>query len=328
MMNLEHLMSEVRLLVKRFGGTDGCEDVSKYIEASERKMFFSIESVDTCQFIMDMVIWAKYGYSVFDVDDDLLAGLLLTSPSDAPVFPHLPLPSFVIRLSPGFVPYPRLATGAQEQSWLVAIHVSYLRNVPDDVNSSGANLLRISMMNDPEMRDGLTFTSVVNEAKFVSAQHLLKQDASFLWEDSTVSDPEYKRLEDMVVRIVFNLCSWLESVGGLSSRKQANLREYQEAKKRQLPRSKRWVLCSEIPISAEIVEAAKQSGQGSSRGWHVTRRYVVRGHLRNQVCGVGRQDRRVIWVAPYWKGPEGGDVLNHLYRASEKLRKSKRDGRI
>jgi hypothetical protein len=36
---------------------------------------------------------------------------------------------------------------------------------------------------------------------------------------------------------------------------------------------------------------------------------VVRGHHKRQVIGVGRKLRKVIWVQPYWKGPEGAPIL-------------------
>ncbi|MBI4918178.1 MAG: hypothetical protein HY825_20240 [Acidobacteria bacterium] len=34
-------------------------------------------------------------------------------------------------------------------------------------------------------------------------------------------------------------------------------------------------------------------------------RWIVRGHWRNQPCGPGRMQRELIWICPYWKGPEG-----------------------
>ncbi len=31
---------------------------------------------------------------------------------------------------------------------------------------------------------------------------------------------------------------------------------------------------------------------------------MVRGHYRNQACGVGRMERKTIWIEPHWRGPE------------------------
>lgn len=38
-------------------------------------------------------------------------------------------------------------------------------------------------------------------------------------------------------------------------------------------------------------------------------RWVVRGHWRWQACGVGRKDRRRIWIAPFVKGPENAPLF-------------------
>lgn len=38
-------------------------------------------------------------------------------------------------------------------------------------------------------------------------------------------------------------------------------------------------------------------------------RWIVRGHWRQQACGKGRQDRRRIYIAPHYKGPEDGTLV-------------------
>jgi hypothetical protein len=41
---------------------------------------------------------------------------------------------------------------------------------------------------------------------------------------------------------------------------------------------------------------------------------LVRGHYKRQVVGVGRSGRKVIWVEPYWRGPEDAPILVHPYK--------------
>ena len=41
---------------------------------------------------------------------------------------------------------------------------------------------------------------------------------------------------------------------------------------------------------------------------------LVRGHRKRQVIGIGRTGRRVIWVDPYWRGPEGAPILARPYK--------------
>src|SRR5690606_27549446 len=42
---------------------------------------------------------------------------------------------------------------------------------------------------------------------------------------------------------------------------------------------------------------------------HFGHRWVVRGHWRWQPCGPGRADRRLTWVRPHVKGPEGAPLV-------------------
>jgi hypothetical protein len=38
-------------------------------------------------------------------------------------------------------------------------------------------------------------------------------------------------------------------------------------------------------------------------------RWIVRGHWRQQACGKGRTERRRIYIAPHYKGPEDGTLI-------------------
>lgn len=45
---------------------------------------------------------------------------------------------------------------------------------------------------------------------------------------------------------------------------------------------------------------------------------LVRGHYKRQVIGVSRSGRKVIWVEPYWRGPEDAPILARPYRVGPK----------
>lgn len=40
---------------------------------------------------------------------------------------------------------------------------------------------------------------------------------------------------------------------------------------------------------------------------------LVRGHHKRQVIGVARSGRKVIWIEPYWRGPEDAPILARPY---------------
>ena len=42
---------------------------------------------------------------------------------------------------------------------------------------------------------------------------------------------------------------------------------------------------------------------------------VVRGHYKRQVTGSDRCGRKVIWIEPYWRGPEDAPILARPYRS-------------
>lgn len=53
---------------------------------------------------------------------------------------------------------------------------------------------------------------------------------------------------------------------------------------------------------------------GSGRGAPPSVQTLVRGHHKRQVIGVGRSGRKVVWIEPYWRGPEDAPILTHPYQ--------------
>lgn len=44
-------------------------------------------------------------------------------------------------------------------------------------------------------------------------------------------------------------------------------------------------------------------------------RFMVRGHWRNQPHGEGLASRRLVWIRPYFKGPDMAELVNRPYKA-------------
>jgi hypothetical protein len=42
-------------------------------------------------------------------------------------------------------------------------------------------------------------------------------------------------------------------------------------------------------------------------------RFIVRGHWRNQPYGESLANRKLIWIKPYWKGPDMGQLVSRPY---------------
>jgi len=78
-----------------------------------------------------------------------------------------------------------------------------------------------------------------------------------------------------------------------------------------------WEIGREVPLVQSLVDAARARGERDRAKWHLCKRFVVRGHWRRQAVGVGRAERRLIFVAPFWKGPRDGTGIAHLYNSEE-----------
>lgn len=99
--------------------------------------------------------------------------------------------------------------------------------------------------------------------------------------------------------------------------------ELAEVERDPLPRTmRRWfarLQMPETPVSVVRLRRRKQSAEHGST-WHLTYRYVRRGHWRAQWYGSGtNRYQRHIWIAPTIVGPEDGplrvrDVVNLLSR--------------
>jgi hypothetical protein len=59
----------------------------------------------------------------------------------------------------------------------------------------------------------------------------------------------------------------------------------------------------------ELDGILQKANTQAERQWILDHPVFVRGHWRNQPCGVGRNARRMIWIRPYRKGPDMADSM-------------------
>ncbi len=59
-----------------------------------------------------------------------------------------------------------------------------------------------------------------------------------------------------------------------------------------------------------VDKGRERSEPGDGTGGKVTVRTLAAGHWKRVVHGVGRKERRMSWIEPYWRGPELGPVSN------------------
>lgn len=73
-------------------------------------------------------------------------------------------------------------------------------------------------------------------------------------------------------------------------------------------------------ISVDCRAAVREYISGS-RGSSPTVQSLVRGHWKKQPCGAARSDRKLIFVEPYWRGPETAPIAlrAHVLGRNEKV---------
>lgn len=56
-------------------------------------------------------------------------------------------------------------------------------------------------------------------------------------------------------------------------------------------------------------------GPSAAIGKQLTERIQTRGHWKSQAHGPGRLERKIIFIEPYWRGPDAAEVINKPYVA-------------
>jgi hypothetical protein len=62
------------------------------------------------------------------------------------------------------------------------------------------------------------------------------------------------------------------------------------------------------PITVNLVDHVVEYQLHKKGKWKLALRYVVRGHQKLQPCGPRHEQRKVIWVHPYWRGPSDAPI--------------------
>lgn len=262
--------------------------------------------------------WAAHGLPVFSLTHSLAAALLLTDPPPfKPSELRLPFPAFAVTLPPGFVPI-RQPDGLA-QGWCEAIRVHRL----------------VGHTTTRRFDDLMHIDAVGHTARGL---YRLKPVAELLDDDTTFLDlgPDIEPNIDadnhtfsIMLRIIRNLAAWVEAHGPGKHEGRPHPRNASYSRSAAgSPLPTTYVLGREVKLGPELRRLASDiaAGKSSEKGtpgelraaWKLRMRYCVRGHWRNQAHGEGRKDRRMMYIAPHWRGPEGAAAWQHVYVAADK----------
>lgn len=293
--------------------------------------------------------WARQGYNVFDLGPDFVAAMLLTDPKEIE-FEELKLPfdGLLITIPDGFV------VGSEGLSYtkihicdLPANDVNQLgvaekiHGVLDELSPGDAQrVLELSQVELAKMnRDlhakhdnsgpvaavfaGGQYDLVSSRAVQIHATdgtHVIDSTVrahALTWKTfealpygSEVIAEQDEAARRAIGQIVFGTLAYLVAV-----RDAAVLRTEPPRKKKRTTnetKPKYWEVGRTIKIGVELVRAVR--GGAREVAFRLKHKHIVIGHYRNQAYGAGRSERKRMWIAPHWKGPEDGAALVHTYK--------------
>jgi len=253
--------------------------------------------------------WAKAGLPVFRPSESLAAGLALTDIDNVPTDEwKWPFDCFLIHVPYEFWVMKSPADGSPDPVCMMI--VSKMETM---FHEPAAMMLMIG-------RNGsLSFSQVMLPAegsmfedwfKIVTEQNKLPVGGM----DTFDLEPTEQTSMTNGWRLMTNLCFYVNERG---RGQRQNTYTTKRAKRRipsksSMPIPSVWILGQEIKLDRELITAAKNQALGSP-AWTVSKRFVVRGHYREQPYGPGRSLRKRLWIESFWKGPREGATLTHLY---------------
>ncbi len=120
----------------------------------------------------------------------------------------------------------------------------------------------------------------------------------------------------MTIRIVRNFASWMSAFPTRAAdRKNASVRTGEVGAS--IAHGPVVYLKTEVQLSAEMRLAAKRllDSKASFEVQKLALRHIVRGHWKRQA---NKEGHKTIWIAPYWRGPDGPAAWGRVYRMDDK----------
>lgn len=232
--------------------------------------------------------WARQAYNVFELAPDFTAAMLLTDATTIDITTlRLPFDGILMLIPPGF------AVGAE-----------------------GAHYTKIHLWVRADTTAARLHSYATDGCRGIYAAldlNALSWDAVETVPGNVV-DATDQHAQHTLTRITLGAVAYLTAVDDAAIRRPA-----------QAPRRTGRIdagpvaACWDVGRSVRLAPALVQAARAGSRetAFQIKHRFIVRGHYRNQPTGPRRSERTRIWIAPFWKGPEEGARIAHVYKLDE-----------
>jgi|GEM_PF-3555887 len=252
--------------------------------------------------------WADGGARTVCADEKYLSAAAATRlTKDAAGDISLPWPAFLVRLPHGLFP-----TGYRgETTWLSHVRLMQARDIRlRDGTIRQRAIIEYFSNSYPcavaREDDGSNLADALfdmREVEEIENRHELEGQIDF---------DVQMRSAMMVKRAIVGLLFALQHTNNWKER-DSKLRR--QGERRDGPPVHRTIVVG-APISVDVRAAVRDGCLYGSR--IPAFQSLVRGHYKRQVIGIGRTGRKVIWIEPFWRGPEDAPILARPYRVGPK----------
>lgn len=255
--------------------------------------------------VHEIACWAASGMPCFNLTHSAAAAFALTDPDAVRLESFsAPFPTFVCQLP---VPFLTNEEGTDVHALIWHEFVASSAN-PED------RRLSVHVVG-PDMSTRLMLALFTHPKKYETIGEWLQD-----FPNSTSSGQPAPARFVAILRILTNLCLYIAASGrGAPITKRAKSTAAHPSRIATGTEPAIWQLGREIKIDKPLVAAASAlvDQRGVRAEWTLRARFTVRGHWRNQAYGTAHSERRLRWIAPYWKGPADGIGIQHLYKTNE-----------
>lgn len=255
-----------------------------------------------------MWAWADSGFTTFRAAETYAAALMVTDPPQNESDLIVPWRAIRIEVPPGL-----LVTPNTEVRWI------YLQaNVPEDPDSlasiaySNTQIMR-EAHHDDLVDEGATYRLRCASTLADVLWYRTAEELEWLSGGTPFANDEKERIMLLCCNYVSGLLYTLQHTRDWAAREHKNHWGWSLRNGPRPPPNHRNVVCGR-PIKVSLRDMVRAQASGATRqSAPAMFQSCVRGHYKRQVIGVGRSGRKVIWVEPYWRGPEGAPMLVRPY---------------
>lgn len=254
--------------------------------------------------------WVDGGCRVLATDDKYFAAMAQTKCDGLRDDLRIPWPAFVMRIPSGLV------VGADGAEYTTAIFAQFTSMMARTANLADVYRAGVVAFYSIMSQSGVAIHGYWPDLSLADMLFEEQRNPNTSVVEESIADvdeaPGDMRIREIVKRAAAGLLFTMQHTnnwrfGGHFDRVHASTRRG--------PPAHRTILIGR-PLAIDVRSAVRADAVSGERSAPSVQT-LVRGHLKRQVVGIGRKGRKVVWVEPYWRGPENAPILARPHRIAQ-----------